>query len=60
MAPEQKERLLALDPKQRREQARSEVFALSMRLIAEAQMLRVKAIELQDQAAALIAAYKRP
>ena len=35
------------------------MFALSMRLIAEAQMLRAKAIDLQEQAAALIATYKR-
>jgi len=35
------------------------VFALSMRLIAEAQMLRAKALDLQEQASALIATYKR-
>ncbi|HEX2567453.1 MAG TPA: hypothetical protein VHN19_11185 [Burkholderiales bacterium] len=59
MAPEQKERLLARAVKRRREQERAEIFARSMRLIAEAQVLRAKALDLQDQAAALIANYKR-
>ena len=59
MGPEDKAKLYSTDPKERREQERSEVFAKSKRLIAECTALRARAKELQHLADDLIAQFRR-
>jgi hypothetical protein len=58
MGPEDKRKLLSRDPKQRREQERSDVYATNKRLIAESVALRKKAKELQALADELMAKFK--
>ena len=58
MGPEDKSKLLSRDPKQRREQERSDVYATNKRLIAESAALRKKAKELQALADELMAKFK--
>jgi hypothetical protein len=59
MGPVDKAKLLSADPKQRREQERSELLATNKRLIAESVALRKKAKELQALADELMAEFKR-
>ena len=59
MGPEVKRKLLSPNPKQRREQERSDLFATNKRLIAESVALRKKAKELQALADELMAEFKR-
>jgi hypothetical protein len=59
MGPVDKAKLLSADPKQRREQERSELLATNKRLIAESVALREKAKELQALADELMAKFKR-